>query len=99
MQAYLKLCPEDAEAQVYLNNYRALASLQNNSVNRPLVKLAVVIPLLRDNGINDSFEVLRGISLAQYKSNLDQTDSNRPNPVILVKIVNEGLGKFTQVPL
>ena len=99
MQAYLKLCPEDAEAQVYLNNYRALASFQNNSGNRPLVKLAVVIPLLRDNGINDSFEVLRGISLAQYKSNLDQTDSNRPNPLLLVKIVNEGLSKFTQVPL
>lgn len=100
MAKYLLTCPEDAEAQIYLNNYNALFAYSIENRKRPLIKLAAVVPLLRENGIKDSFEILRGISLAQYKTNqFKQLNAKKTIPLILVRIVNDGLIKTTNVKL
>lgn len=90
LQKYLDVCPEDAEAQIYLNNYSAHIKNQKSGSHRPLVKLAAVAPLLRPNGIVDSFQMLRGIALAQNKINNDKVYYTQAYPLILVKIFNDG---------
>ena len=96
MQQYVMTCPQDAEAQIYLNNYVAMQSgLQNNAVAaaKPMkiVKLAVVVPISRNNGVNDSLEILRGVSRAQFFIN-KQAQRNRV-PTFIIKIFDDGLKK------
>lgn len=94
MQDYLNVCPSDAEAQIYSNNYAAhsFANQPPFLSARPVATLAVVAPVLRlKNGISDSFEMLRGISLAQFKTNQLGSGDATKQPILLVKIFNDGL--------
>jgi hypothetical protein len=95
IRQYLSFCPDDAEAQIYLNNYTALLDKRSLGSQRPIVKLAVVVPLLRRNGIRDSYEILRGIGLAQDKLNRKPEDSIRAQPLILIQIHNDALMPVT----
>lgn len=90
MLQYLAFCPSDAEAQVYLNNYDVVLNQRIRNDSRPTIRLAVVVPLLRSNGIRDSFEILRGIALAQYKANNSRNENTQQKPLILVMILNDG---------
>lgn len=99
MQDYLNLCPSDAEAQIYFNNYDAFSLMNQNLVasKRPVATLAVVAPLSRrKNGIRDSLEVLRGISLAQFNTNRFQSVVPNRQPIILIKIFDDGLPRSHQ---
>jgi ABC-type branched-subunit amino acid transport system substrate-binding protein len=96
MKKYLTLCPNDAEAQVYLNNYEVTSIQAISGQSRPIIKLAVVVPLLRQNGIRDSFEILRGISLAQHHANSQVKKQSQKSPYILVRIFNDGTNENTE---
>jgi hypothetical protein len=94
MQQYVMRCPQDAEAQIYLNNYVAKQwGMQNNAVAaaKPLqvVKLAVVVPISRNNGVKDSFEILRGVSRAQYFINKEA--QRHRVPIFIIRIFDDGL--------
>jgi ABC-type branched-subunit amino acid transport system substrate-binding protein len=90
MGKFVTLCPGDAEAQIYYNNYDVIIKHDNLNDSRHTIKLAVVVPLLRPNGIKDSFEILRGVSLAQFQANNQVHDQLNPKPFILIKIFNDG---------
>lgn len=91
MREYLSHCPDDAEAQIYLNNYQALVAKSSPRSRRPISKLAVVVPLLRKNGVRDSYEILRGIGLAQDMQNRQPETTSHAEPLLLVQIHNDGL--------
>lgn len=91
MKTYLELCPEDSEGQIYYNNYSALLINQSRLGTRPLLKLAAVTPLLRENGVKDSFQILRGISLAQHRTNHPEQEDQDTIPLLLVTIVNDSI--------
>jgi ABC-type branched-subunit amino acid transport system substrate-binding protein len=95
LDEYLNSCPEDAEAQIYLNNYHALVDKQNSGSRRPIIKLAAVVPLLRPAGITDSFQMLRGIALAQNKVN-NTNPYSQANPLVLIRLINDGPHPETQ---
>ncbi len=97
MQKVVNNCPIDSEAIIYLNNYRAMhrinskASSQlmdNKTSTAQSVKIAVVVPKSRSNGIKDSLEILRGVARAQYFIN-KQADSGK-TPYFIVKIFDDG---------
>ncbi|MBD2550909.1 amino acid ABC transporter substrate-binding protein [Microcystis elabens FACHB-917] len=94
MQQYVMTCPQDAEAQIYLNNYVAMQwGQQNNSAGaaKPMqfVKLAVVVPISRRNGVKDSLEILRGVSRAQYFINKEAQGLRVPT--FIIQIFDDGL--------
>ncbi|MEB3318142.1 MAG: ABC transporter substrate-binding protein [Cyanobacteriota bacterium] len=105
MLFYSQACPVDSEAQIYLNNYAAHISLGRPELKAiPVVTLAAVVPISRTMGVKDSVEVLRGIALGQYASNVkaanqplspaasNNKDTKQPlYPFILIKIFDDGL--------
>ncbi|MFN9932444.1 MAG: ABC transporter substrate-binding protein [Cyanobacteriota bacterium] len=97
MQQYVISCPQDAEAQIYLNNYVAMQwGLQNNAAAaaKPMqfVKLAVVVPISRKNGVKDSLEILRGVSRAQYFINKE--GHGHRVPTFIIQIFDDGTTKL-----
>jgi hypothetical protein len=97
IQQYVISCPQDAEAQIYLNNYVAMQwGLQNNAVaatkSMQFVKLAVVVPISRVNGVKDSLEILRGVSRAQYFINKE--GQGHRVPTFIIQIFDDGTTKL-----
>lgn len=77
---YTKLCKNDPQVQIFLNN-----SIAMQSSNR--LRIAVVVPIDRIDGIEDSSEILRGVAIAQKEWN-----SKPKNRKFLVLIADYGHG-------
>jgi len=84
-------CKTDAESQIYLNNIEAIS---DDQFRLPLlgrgktnVGIGVSLPISREGGESESQEILRGVAIAQRKTN---NDNNIASINILVGIADDG---------
>lgn len=66
---FLEICPNDSEAQIYSNNLQASKAASKDS--KIIFNVVASVPISRDSGqgVFQSMEVLRGISLGQQDIN------------------------------
>ncbi len=83
-QEFLEKCPEDVESRIYLNNKEAY-SQANNSKDNIIAQIAIVVPIsgkksqiyTSEEKVNGervfySFELLKGIEIAQHEINISE---------------------------
>lgn len=75
---------KNPEATIYRNNIAAILQ------NKKPIKISVVVPINRDNGIFDSKEILTGVAIAQEEWNKSKKKK------VLIGIADEGHGKHTK---
>jgi len=68
-QEFIKKCPNDSEAEIYLDN--SIAEDTAKTQNSILIKVAVSVPVSRDSGqgVFNALEILKGVSSAQQTIN------------------------------
>jgi ABC-type branched-subunit amino acid transport system substrate-binding protein len=77
---YPKICTDGGEVQIYDNNSKALSNNKGKTV-----RVAVSVPISREDGPSDSAEILRGVAIAQWEWNNGEGANNR----LVVGIVDD----------
>jgi ABC-type branched-subunit amino acid transport system substrate-binding protein len=88
---FTKICSIDSEAKIYLNNKEAESATKESKSS--LIKLAVSVPISRDSGdgVFNSLEILRGVSLAQEEINKEGISFDRNKKGYLqISIIDDG---------
>ena len=87
LRDFVAQCLQDAEAGIYFNNQEA----QNSG--KPIIKIAVSVPISISNGVFTALELLKGVELAQRKINRNRNNikiDDNTQALLEVGIIDEG---------